>query len=156
MGKFGWKELTETLGVLGVIGSLIFVALEIRQNTNAVRSSAIQAISEQSFEISMRVAESTELRAIQRAADSGDELTADQRDQLFALYSALMRIQQNRFQQLQLGVLDEETLFQVGGRGRGYRSPFFREYWAERESTYPTEFQEFVKQEILPLSAERD
>jgi hypothetical protein len=68
----------------------------------------------------------------------------------------LMRIQQNRFQQLQLGVLDENTVFQVGGRGRGYRSPFFREYWAETEGNYPVEFQNFVKDEILPLSAERD
>ena len=44
--KLTWKGLIEILGILGVIGSLIFVALEIRQNTNALRSATIQAIGE--------------------------------------------------------------------------------------------------------------
>ena len=44
-----WKMVGSVLGGLGVIGSLVFVALEIRQNTEAVRSATIQAISEQSF-----------------------------------------------------------------------------------------------------------
>ena len=36
------KVIQETLGFLGVIGSLIFVGLEVRQNTVASRAAAIQ------------------------------------------------------------------------------------------------------------------
>jgi len=38
------KTIRETLGVLGVIASLIFVGVEIRQNTIASRAAAYQAI----------------------------------------------------------------------------------------------------------------
>lgn len=34
--KWVWKETAETIGVLGVIASLIFVAFEIRQNNEAL------------------------------------------------------------------------------------------------------------------------
>lgn len=43
-GKLSWRDLTEILGVIGVVGSLIFVAFQIQQNTNAVRSATIQEI----------------------------------------------------------------------------------------------------------------
>ena len=36
------KATRETLAAIGVIGSMIFVGLEIRQNTQAVRANAIQ------------------------------------------------------------------------------------------------------------------
>ena len=36
------KEIREALGFLGVIGSMIFVGLEIRQNNLALTASAIQ------------------------------------------------------------------------------------------------------------------
>ena len=36
------KEIRETLGFLGVIGSMVFVGLEIRQNNLALTASAIQ------------------------------------------------------------------------------------------------------------------
>ncbi len=38
------KAIRETLAVLGVVASLIFVGYEIRQNTIAARAAAYQAI----------------------------------------------------------------------------------------------------------------
>ncbi len=40
-----WKETAEVLGVLGVIASMIFIGIEIRQNTNAVHGATLQAVS---------------------------------------------------------------------------------------------------------------
>ncbi len=40
------KNLGETLAAVGVIGSLVFVGIEIRQNTAAVRGATLQAISD--------------------------------------------------------------------------------------------------------------
>ena len=146
-----WKETAEVLGVLGVIASLIFVAFEIRQNTNAVQSATIQAISEQSFELTLRSAENAELLAIMRKAEDGESLSVPERDQLSAVYRALMVLNMNRLAQMELGVLDENTVFAVGGRGPGYRSPFFAEFWAESRHRYSPEFIEFVESELLPL-----
>ena len=147
-------DLGQTIGIianLGVIAGIVFLAVEIRQASNAVRSSTLQGIASQSYDISMRVAENADLREAQRTADRGGTLTEDQRDQLFASYTALMRLQQNRFQQMRLGILDEDTIFEVGGTGPGYRSPFFREYWAERSDRFSPEFREFMEVRVLPL-----
>ncbi len=47
-GHFEWRVFAEVTGMAGVIATLVFVAMEIRQNTAAVKSAAIQAIAAQS------------------------------------------------------------------------------------------------------------
>ena len=147
-----WKLVGSVFGGLGVIGSLLFVALEIRQNTEAVRSATIQAISEQSFEAVAQLVENADLRAAYEAASTGAALTQEQRFHLKMFYLGIMRVQQNRYLQSQLGVLDLETLLFAGGRGGAYALPFFAEYWAEDGHQYPAEFQDFVESVLLPQS----
>lgn len=149
-----WRVIGSFLGGLGVIGSLVFVALEIRQNTEAVRSATIQAISEQSFEAVSQLVENPDLRAAYEAATKGAELTPEQRFHLRMFYLGIMRIQQNRFLQSQLGVLDLETLLFVGGQGGAYSLPFFAEYWAEDGHQYPPEFRSFVESVLLPAGGD--
>ena len=139
------------MGVIGVIGSLVFVALEIRQNTDAVRSATIQAIAELSYDSTIAVVNNADLRAARIASESGG-LTADQVAQLDAWYSALMRIQQNRLLQANLGILDLEDAMQIGGRANAYRQPYFADYWVRRGSNYPTEFQQYIENYILILT----
>ena len=38
------KVIRETLGFLAVVASMVFVGLEIRQNTRAVRGATVQAM----------------------------------------------------------------------------------------------------------------
>jgi hypothetical protein len=149
-GRIGLKEFAEILGIFGVIGSLVFVAFEIRQNTDAVRSATIQALSEQSYE-SIRVAiENPDVRAALRAAES-DQLEGEQRQLMFLLYTAVLRISQNRYLQAELGVLDEEMSAEIGAGGI-YRFPVFTEYWAEEGDRYSAGFQDYVVRNLLPLS----
>ena len=153
MNRPVWRETAEVMGVLGVIGSLIFVALEIRQNTNAVRSASIQSILDASIQISTATIDNADLRTARRAA-CDKTLTEDQRSQLVAFYGLTMRVQLNRFYQVRLGILDAETALALGGRGSVYDSPFFAEYWANNRDRYSTEFQSFIEREILPKSQE--
>lgn len=147
-----WKVVGSVLGGLGVIGSLIFVALQIHQNTEAVRSETIQAISEQSFTAVAQLVENPDLRAAYEAASTGAKLTPEQRFHLRMFYLGIMRIQENRYLQARLGVLDLKSLLFVGGKGGAYSLPFFAEYWAEDHDQYPAEFQDFVGSVLLPQS----
>ena len=135
-----------------MIASLVFVAVEIRQNTEAVRSSTIQAIIDSSVAASALIIQHPDLRRARQAVCSGT-LTDDQRQQLDAFYGVMLRVQLNRYYQIQLGIVDEGEALDLGGRGGVYRSPFFREYWPTRKERYTPEFQEFVERELLPLSA---
>ena len=155
MKKLDLGQAIQIVANLGVVAGIVFLAIEVQQATNAVKSSTLQAIAQQSYETSMTIAQSADLRAVQRAARGGQDVSEDQGDQLDALYLALIRLQQNRFQQLRLGVLDDDTVFEVGGTGPGYRTPYFREFWSERRSQYSEEFQDFMDQRVLTESAER-
>ena len=151
--NFSWQNIVEILGVIGVISSLIFVALEIRQNTDAVRSSTIQAIAELSYDSTITLVNNAELRAARLAAQSGD-MTQDQISQLDSWYAALMRIQQNRLLQARLGILDLEDAMQIGGRAYAYRLRYFADYWSRRKQMYPTEFQQYIEEYVLVLTDE--
>jgi len=147
-----WRETAEIIGVLGVIASLVFVAFEIRQNTDAVRSSAIQDISRWSYDATVLTLDHPEIIRARQAACSGS-VTDDQRATLYVYYSAAMRIQLNRFQQVQLGILDEDLALNLGGRGGAYRNPFFAEFWSVVDKDeFDPGFLEFVERELVPLS----
>ena len=148
-----WKETAEIIGVLGVIASLIFVAFEIRQNTQATRSATIQDISRWSYDAFIVGVDNVELREAWRAACAGT-MTEDQRQQMRWYFGALMRLQANRFYQAQLGSVDEVTAMALGGRGLAWQTPMTREFWPVLRQVFETDFQEFFEREILPLSGD--
>tara|TARA_Y100001980_G_C14536484_1_gene313282 strand:+ start:1037 stop:1321 length:285 start_codon:yes stop_codon:yes gene_type:complete len=55
------RIIFEIFGLLGVIGSLIFVGVEIRQNTSEIRGSTHQSVSEQINELYLTIAENERL-----------------------------------------------------------------------------------------------
>lgn len=145
-------SIRELVAAGGVILSLLFVGLEIRANTNAVRGATIQGISDQSITVTLAIAEIPELRAAYSKVLAGreQELTLAEEDAVTQLYSAAMRISENRFRQLDLGVLDSPGA--VGGGAALYRVPFFGAYWATRGSEYPDDFIDYVERVLLPLA----
>ena len=145
------RGVIEILGVVGLIASLVFVALEIRQNTNAVRGATIQGFAEQSLEVAMQLTQSPDLRAAFLSMND-DELTDDQRLILGAYFTGTMRILENRLIQAELGTIDHADLERFGARSTAYRQPFFRVFWESRKEQYSTEFQEYVDREIISLS----
>ena len=113
------KAMTQGLAALGVILSLIFVGLEVRQNTTAVRGATVQAISDQAIEFSLSFGQNddwiriiTFLRAGGKMADLGPE------DQTRFEYGAIygIRVMENRYRQVQLGVIDPSEIDVGGGR----------------------------------------
>lgn len=145
-------SIRELIAAGGVILSLLFVGLEIRANTNAVRGATIQGISDQSITVTLAIPEIPELRSGHSKVLAGrdEELTMAEEDAVTQLYAAAMRISENRFRQLELGVLDSPS--SVGGGSALYRVPFFRAYWATRGSEYPDDFVEYVERVLLPLA----
>ena len=132
---------------------MVFVAFEIRQNTDAVRSSTLHDVSRMSYDVTALLVENADLREARRAL-CGENATEDQYDQFRLWYASLMRVQQNRFFQVQLGILDESEVLAVGGRGGAYRHPYFAEFWSRVRDSYPPEFIQYIEAEVLPLSQE--
>ena len=145
-----WKETAEVLGVLGVIASMIFVGVEIRQNTNAVHGATLHAVSQQSLDLVMAGLDNPELRSAFRAANDGRP-SPEQRNLLDWFIAAKLRADENRFRQVELGILDASSFQQLSNH-QIYRTPYFADYWARRRDVYAADFQSLVTREYLPLS----
>lgn len=149
------KNIVEVIGIIAVVISLIFVALEIRQNTYALRAASIQSIADMSLEATMGLSMSADLREAYLAMGDPD-ISDDQAVALDAWLNGLMRIQEMRYIQSEIGAIQREDLGTVGARNRIYRAPYIREYWAERKSEYSTGFQEYMEREVFSDRGESD
>ncbi len=104
-----WEALGaigEILGAIGVIATLAYLAVQIRQNTRAIRGSTLSALTQhQQFEIHW----SSELAGpLQRAIHRPDEMSEEDVWQVSELFTAFFVARQNEFSQYKQGLLGEE------------------------------------------------
>ena len=113
MGNKNWWNTAEFAGVVAVVASLIFVGLELRQNTNAVEAATIENLTNQSHDFFLLMASSPDLS---RIYDAGTEdlsnLDATELAQYMWIQNARYLRYQTAFLQWRRGTLgDEDWLF---------------------------------------------
>jgi len=95
-----WRETAEVIGVLGVIGSLIFVGLEVRQSSVATRASTNAAVADSYRELAVLMASSPQLaRAAAATANGLDTLSPEDQIVLLGFYRALFHSWSNLHRQ---------------------------------------------------------
>ena len=135
---------------MAIVVSLAIVAYEVRQNTNAIRSTVIQSISQQSFDAVALSIENKDVRDALYASASGTA-TPERKRLVDIVYATLLRIQLNRYLQSEIGVIDRETVMKIGGSGGGsvYQRSDFREFWERLKSDYDAGFQAYMAEFVL-------
>ena len=103
------------LGALGIIGSLIFVGLELRQNQQIAKVSAYQALVEQIADFNFVLLTSPEVSRIRIAALNNEKLTTFEQEQYTAWLRILERQSELAFVQYQAGIIGEELLTRTLG-----------------------------------------
>ena len=145
------KEIIEILGLVAIIGSLIFVGIEIRQNSLAVRGATHQSISEQVTKLYMHVATNERLsKLVSQMLDSdtsnhnfrnqlnaADELSLD-----FIVLTGLRRIE-NIYLQESDGILSDKAFERIGLEF--YQTPFSRETWEKYKTGFDKTFIDFFE-----------
>lgn len=137
----GWTEL---VGVVGVIASLVFVGVEIRQNTQAVRGATYQSLTESSMELLFRVADDPEVGAQIDAWGAGAELDPVTRSKVEALVTAYLRHLENAYYQMEEGTLRPEFLENWSGNPT-FGLPHFGVFWERRKRAFGSEFQSYFE-----------
>ena len=133
--------LRQVLSAIAVVASLVFVGLEIRQNSAAQRIQTRQAIADATLEFSLRLAENPSLLRVWdehfplvsevAESDSSTSSTLTRLDSLQAggAMFALIRLLENVYLQHEEGVFDESILDNYGFTGGVFKSPAFAEWW---------------------------
>ena len=143
--------LGELVSAIAVVVSLIYVGIQVKQNTRAIRSNTLQNISENQLNIYALLAANGDLAEIGYKAATG---TGSDKGVEHFRFTAWMhtafRSLENAYYQHQDGALDERNW---QGLCRQYgpllQAGLNRKYWEERKFIYSDEFKAFVDKELL-------
>jgi hypothetical protein len=94
MKKLTTKSLIEGVGMLGIMGSLIFVGMEVSQNSSIARTASYQSYIDGFTELSLAQINDTELNSLMvRASNeaSTSDFTPEERRKIRLFYIALLR-----------------------------------------------------------------
>tara|TARA_B100000029_G_C17068376_1_gene775883 strand:- start:77 stop:529 length:453 start_codon:yes stop_codon:yes gene_type:complete len=140
------QKIIEIIGLISVVGSLIFVGVEISQNTAAVRGATQQEISEQVSELYRIIVENEKFSELDVKVLDGvtkNELSKNDYNR-YTHYSlmAFRRIE-NIHLQYKNGFLNENAFNRIGMPF--YRLPLLKEIWEDQKHAFEPEFAEFFE-----------
>ena len=134
------------LGNLAVLAGIIFLVVEIDQNTNMMRSQTKNAMTENQMSFYALVIENPDMAALLfkgRGTTDTSMYTEEEFNRLSYLFNSQLRMWENEWYQYQIGLFDEEefvprmqnweNIFQnegyrgIWGTVRSYHSEGFRE-----------------------------
>ena len=142
------RIIFEIFGLLGVIGSLIFVGVEIRQNTSEIRGSTHQSVSEQINELYLTIAENERLSNLMSEMMVKPNLrdkinTTDQLSLDFLILTGLRRVENIYLQYLD-GILSKDAFDRIGMNF--YRKNYAMQTWEKYKDGFDNDFVSFFEE----------
>jgi len=157
MEAINWEAvqaISEALGLLVVVGSLIFVGLQIQQNTEAARIDGIQNITSEwrsALQGMLTTEQSAEL--IFQGCLDRDRLAGAELFQFYGTMHTLFYVMSNAYYHHRKGVLDDETFIGIRNYFRlMVELPGVAAYWESRREIYPETFQRYFTDEVIAKS----
>jgi hypothetical protein len=138
--------LAEIIGAVGVIASLLFLALQIRQNSKVVAANTFQSISSTSADVSIRIAENEDLaRLLRLALTDSDSLDNDEQMRVEMLWRGAFRNYEHYYYQYVAGTLDPdvwsgylETMLSM------LDSAYGQAWWEKHQAAFGRKFGSFL------------
>ena len=151
-------NLGQIVGAVGVMVTLVYVALQIRQNTNAVRAATAQTVHEHfaSWYHLLASDESLSQVVIDGLKDYGS-LSEKDKARFVAMVMAFLSYSQNAFLKWRQGMLEpslwlgwEQVIMNLTG------SPGGRAFWKERAYLFGEEFRRHVEDDLMKRTPHPD
>jgi hypothetical protein len=139
-------NIGDFLGGIGVVITLIYLAVQIRQNTTSSRTesyqAAVAAISDWTRDVGANPASS---RIVEAGSRDFEALSSEERVQFNLIMAALVRNLENIHFQFTHGAIDESTWSGWANRTHSLLEPDgARAWWRTQEAAYSPEFRHFV------------
>jgi len=142
-------DIGDFVGGVAVVVSLIYLAVQIRQNTRSVRAASFQALSESHSDRTLRLAENSELHHLWACGLRGDPLSDEDALRFGSIMLSLIRLSSNAFVQYRSGLLTEDQwqgfrrmpVVLLSSKGGGA-------WWARTRATFGEEFGAYIDAEI--------
>ena len=152
MKKIDVGHAIAVLANIGVLAGIVFLAIELRQNTVAVRSEASQGIQGQIADVYSLMATDRIADIYRRGAVDPDQIDPTERVIFNAFVSKMLVSYENLFALVAEGSYDES-------RARGYwqllrnvlQYEGTRQHWEQTEFIYNDAFREHVREYVMRL-----
>lgn len=149
MNKLVLKDTIELVGILAIVASLVFVGMEIQQNSAIARLEARQVTDTQNIEIALAIAANPEMTKVMGALSSNqvEDLDPEESFRLFFTVFSILIAMQSTFGSVQEGILPEASLEGLG------IAALNRDFVRERLGTYRIlltnqEFVDYLEEEL--------
>ncbi len=150
-------QIGEILGGIGILGSLIFVGLQVRQNTETIRASTLQLNTDYWSTFLTNVAHPQFVKTYGKGL-TGDDLDQTEFSQFFLLMRAYLLGLENQHYQYLHGLLDAEkySSYELALGEQAFAFPGLRAMWKIVRHTYSDEFVTFVDKQIAATPAHQE
>ena len=146
MSHMRWKDYLEGAGLVAIVASLIFVAIEVRQSNQIGRLEAMQSMASAWSTVGLELASNENLAALLAKTDSGAvrrDFDAVENRQLFNVLHGLDHHWEMRFNQLKLDVLASGDYSFPAPQGLTFASAYHKEIWPRIRPGLSEEFAVF-------------
>lgn len=146
--------LGEFLASFGVLATLFYLAVQLRQNTQAVRLNTAQVVTEELQAMFALLSSDEGLAGVFLEAGEGRELSGVNRVRYYTFTSNILRVCENGYLQNREGAIGPEHWEGIVRMMIDYsKMGAFEEYWLNRKHWLSQEFQHFMDTEIIPAPA---
>ena len=145
-----YANLAEILGGGIVLVTLIFLVIQLRQNTRALKSATLQGSQANSISIYQMLVDESMLEVLIKGMPRPSELTPVERGKFNSYWAIALLNYQETYFQIRAGFY-EPDLFDGWWQAlrNNFLSPGFRLHWEHRSYTLSSEFRKFVDEQIM-------
>jgi hypothetical protein len=147
-------NIGEFVGAVAVVISLAYLAVQIRQNTRAVKTSTFHGVTDSFNHLNTTIANDESLARIFRVGSGNlGDLTADEQVRFGFLFLSAFRIFETLYYQNKQGTGDPALWAAEGGTMVALLSgPGALEWWESNPLSFTPEFRVYVEREVLAPS----
>jgi len=143
------RAVGEVLAVVSVVGSLIFVGLQLRQSTIASRAAAYQQLGVATASVWFQVAANRDLSDAAMRVDARPEelssLSDSDRDLVKSFVVGILRLYETVYLQVEQGLLDPDAMHSLGWEGFG-KSNILKATWPEVKDKVDASFARYLEE----------
>jgi hypothetical protein len=145
-----WRDIAELTGIVAIVASLVFVAIQVRQSNQIGRLEAMQSMASDWATVGLEMAGNGDLAALLAQADGGavrNDFDAAENRRLFSILHGLDHHWEMRFNQLNLGVLElKDYSFPGPPQTSIFASAYHKDIWPGIRPGLSEEFAVFWEQ----------
>ena len=143
-------NLGDFIGGIAVVATLIYLALQIRQNTTALRTSSYAQAADPTWDLGALVIQNTEFARIFRVgAQDPSQLNEDERMQFDMFLHTFFFSYENLYRLAERGLIDSESFeHHISNALPFFGAPGVRQFWGVRSGHWSERFQAFLGRSV--------